>query len=434
MSLDKYAQENNVLANDILRRDYFLDWKSDNPKKSLDILFSTNNCGKCHKCYFKGIDDDIQVNLDNFSQLLDWYIENEFKCDIRLSGNNIWVVSEVGYFDEVMNTIITKFSKTTSVPKNIFISVPKESFVSDEYVAKLIDAYNKLFAINIVLNFEIDANGQIIDGFDDTYYLRLFNFINLVPSSLLFATITQSNLGKWLQQVVWWTKRDSSVTDRLVINEEFSSASWTELGFNVYCNVIDLLISYYVGEAVTEEDKLNCLEKIFVIDAEKAQPFQLHLNKFTTGEDLFSCDMHNALTIRCSDLSVFICGNLCNEELKIGSFNIVDNKIIDFNCNTVELFIVKEYSKVSSIPYCEQCPFVGICDSICLAHSYNTYSSPLVPVMNECEFQKNKLDHLVSLYNKMGLFDVIDSFGLSKSEVHYIKDLADLVVKSHESK
>ena len=54
--------------------------------------------------------------------------------------------------------------------------------------------------------------------------------------------------------------------------------------------------------------------------------------------------------------------------------------------------------------------------------------------MNECEFQKNKLDHLVSLYNKMGLFDVIDNFGLSKSEVHYIKDLADLVVKSHESK
>ena len=51
MSLDKYAQENNVLANDILRRDYFLDWKSDNPKKSLDILFSTNNCGKCHKIF-----------------------------------------------------------------------------------------------------------------------------------------------------------------------------------------------------------------------------------------------------------------------------------------------------------------------------------------------------------------------------------------------
>ena len=441
--LTAYEAENKQLANDILDRNYYYRWKDGEGNLELFLTLGNNeaslNAPKVLRDLQKNKDnlfpsqlDDMSISIPHLSSILNWYKNNKFRCDISLLGDG-WVFDDS--FKQMFRILYETFIDATVVPKNIYLTLPIKYFEEDTQVDFLLNYINK-FETDLNINFtvKIISYGAYIDEeVSNDLYKQVLHLIAKNFNHFYFeCPIYQSDMSKWEDNARWWISLPNAIFKSTHFIEK-SSNEWTDADVEIYQKVLTRF-SVKLTSSLTNETVGDAYKYLFVTEFyDMINPAQIPLRNYTTGKAYLDESVHNTLGIRCSDLSVYLTAGLCVDELIIGNYVVEDDKIIDFIPKIVELFVIKDHLKFSCLPYCEACPYVGICSGYELPVAYEIYSTPLMPIRKHCFMQNEKIEYLIHLYNQLGVFDKLSEFKIEPSEKRYLNDLINYVEKKYEA-
>ena len=156
------------LFQDILYRNYFNDFQQG--KKQIEFLLNNNceqnyNCIKCNNCIDKELYKNQNIyepskttKIENLKTLIDWYVNNNFYCDIIFNGCVDYEMNILSIF-EYLNQVF-KTSKNT--PKNIYV------YTKGENIEILHSIKNIFTNSNIEITFIINVNGKYCDKNSNT--------------------------------------------------------------------------------------------------------------------------------------------------------------------------------------------------------------------------------------------------------------------------
>ena len=431
-TLNEYKIEDQQLSDSILKFNYYTYWtKGDG---TIELFVTLDNGGTKIFKEFCGIQNliypeslsDPQIILSNIKKFLTWYNSNKFQCDISLFGDG-WV--DTPLFESVMSALYVSFKGSLFVPKQIFIPIPVQSFQSADCIEYLTHTYQVFKEeLNIDIIYQIYAIGGAVDGVSEDTYRSMFCFTVDVASSKIVSTIYQQDMASWETNALWWTTVPLAIFDKVQFKVETSN-KWEDEDLNRFQRVLKILSDNLIKSLSAENDSNVDFKKLFIGSHlnQDTSITQFEFNNFTKGTDFLGYGIHNSLCIRCGDLAVPISKGLCYDYLLIGKFNTDEDSITEFKSIQAERFIPKIYTKISCLPHCEACPFVGICSGFDPAVAFQIYLDPFIAVRKHCNLQKIRLGFLIDVLDTNKMFDDLSSLGLSASEKIYFEDLLKCV-------
>lgn len=446
--------EDKKLANDILERHFFSNFRKprsrqDTDKKKLEI-FLTGACrANCEYCYIKknmhslypiGLQNEDTI-VHNFKLLMDWYVKNEFKCDLELFSAE-WLTTSLA--DKIIAILLDTFNNTSYKPE-VIICADNMQFLKDDKATEKVEKYIsdlKQIGINFVISASIDGKycdeGRTPNS--DEFYEKLIQFLSKY-NFCVHPMISAHNIKNQIKNFEWFFENFEvgAIYNSILLevrNEDWDMESIQHM--IQFCDYfVDKTFHYF------NEDKKRMLRYIFQIEDENDphlfinsaySPIKLRVNGFTQNRDKVECGFHNCLTVRAGDLSIAPCHRLYYPLLEFGSFNIENEEITDFEPKNVSLMAAQMHFKRSCFPICENCSFIGVCLGHCLGASYEEYRNMMVPQMEVCNLFKSKLTFLIYKYNSMGLFDdltYLRSF-MTEEQYTYITDLIKGVLEEFD--
>lgn len=432
-TLSEYEVEDQQLADSILKFNYYTYWTKGDGK--LELFVTLDNGGqKCFDNYFEAIDliypqkfEVPEQILSNVKKILSWYIVNKYRCDISLFGDG-WI--DTPLFKDVMEELYSSFKGTLFAPKNVYITIPVQCFSSQfciDYLNQIYHSFKDDLNINII--YQIYAIGAEIDKLSNDVYRALFLFLVDNEEAEVISTIFQKDIFNWETNAKWWATVPSAIFNR-VLFKVGTSNEWEKENLLDFQKALKILSEKVVSSSNLDLDnianeKIN-LQKLFIncsSNRENDSITQIHFNNFTKGIDFLGYDIHDSLSIRCGDLAVPISKGLCYDELLIGKFSDDASLILKFDSIRAERFIPKIYTKLSCVPHCEACPYVGICPGFDPAEAFYVYFDPFIAVRKHCDLQKIYLKFMIKNLDSLGVFDDLSSIGISASERIYFEDL-----------
>ena len=438
-------QDDKILANDVLQRHFYKDFQSENGIKFLQIFLIGACHANCEYCYLKKNMKDlypisihnIETILNNTQLILNWYIENQFKCNIQIFSAE-WLTTPIA--DKVIDIFYNTFKDSEYKPKALIAPDNMQFLKSEETLAKVENYIEKLHSIGIEFALSASVDGKICEYgrtlVDDVFYDRLKYFVNkykILPHPMISA----NNIKDWIANYKWWKQEFGKETVYNMTILEVRNEDWT------YANIEDLITfcDFLVDDTFKDlnENKEDMLKYIFHVRKENDlahfndcyNPIRFIYNNFTKNVDKFSCSTQNMLSIRAGDLMVAPCHRTHYPLLEFGQYNIENNKITDFNPKNVSLLIAHKYFKRSCLPICEQCGLVGICPGFCMGASYEEYKDILIPQKEVCDMYRAKYVFLIYKYHTMGLLDdlsVLKEY-FEEEDIQYFKDLFNSVLE-----
>ena len=167
------------------------------------------------------------------------------------------------------------------------------------------------------------------------------------------------------------------------------------------------------------------------------QSKQQTFNPLKISVDMYSkklkCSYGSQVTIRIADLTLAPCHRLFYPELIFAHFLVENNKIIDIRADKPEILIMKEHTKLTTLPHCENCQFVYMCPGFCAGAAYENCKNPLIPPKTVCDLQIAKYTFLILKYYQLGLWDEIEylnDYDINSPKYKYLKDLINNVLES----
>lgn len=444
--MDKKLIADTKLANDVLERNYYKDFRDG--KKKIE-LFLTGACkANCDYCYLKKHQKHLypvalqkeDVIIENLQKIFNWYIENEFHCVFDIFSAE-WLTTSLA--DKVFDCIYDTFSKVPleNRPKMI-LAADNMQFIKDKELTEHIQyQLDRMESIGIHFPLSASIDGKYCDygrtENDDEFYQRLNDFM-LKNKMRFHPMISADNIKHWIDNYLWFQETfDPSLSKLMTL--EVRNNEWTEDSINqllVYCD----FLSDYLFKNRFNEDKQQFLKYVLnIYDSAEERlnepPYNiiaLQNSSITNGQDYLTCSCHGTLPIRVGDLTVAPCHRLYYPELEIGKFNVEDGKITDFTPTNVELLIMVCHMKKSCMPHCENCKFNDVCIGFCAGASFEEYGNMLVPQLEVCKMYRAKLTFLIYKYYLMGLFDELDNVDLSDLRRMYLQDLINDVIGGGE--
>lgn len=442
--------EDKLLANDILERHFYDNFRNPEKysnKKSLEI-FLTGACrANCEYCYLKqnlqelypiNLHDEDQI-VQNVQLILNWYIKNQFKCNIEIFSAD-WIATPLA--KKIFNIFYNTFKDAEYKPPAI-ICPDNMQFLKNNDLTLQVENYIKLMeSIGIPLILSASIDGKYCDNYrtpnSDDYYEKLASFLKQ-HSFLIHPMISANNAKHQIKNFSWML---NNFGEDIVYHSTFlevRNSDWNE-------NSIQDLIQFcdYLVDTIFEtmgQDKLKMLKYVFHIkdfssidqkfNHDAHNPIRLPLNEFFSGHDSIGCSFNLNLSIRAADLVVAPCHRLFYPLLHLGHFNIVNNEIIDFEPKNVSLLAGQRHFKRSCMPICEHCGLIGICIGHCLGSSYEEYGNMMIPQMEVCQMLRSKTAFLIYKYNTMGLFEKLPEIKhlLKDEEYHYLEDLISSILE-----
>lgn len=430
--LSPYDAENKQLALSILDVNYYSNWK--NGDGNLELFVTLDNGGKKifkeyfnkkEKIYSSTISDPDKI-LSNIDSLLDWYINNKFKCDITLFGDG-WV--DTSLFNDVINLVQNKFKDKLILPKNIYIPIPVHCFAISGFNNYLANIYNVFEeTLHIKLIFQINALGGVIDALPSEVYRQMFLFLASNWDAVIKTTLYQDDMQLWIENAHWWATVPNAIFSAVSFELETSNR-WEDVDEDIIQQVLSIL-SVKLLSFTPKDEILNAF-----VDLKKPEKTILRLgyNGCIKGLDRVLYGFSNSFCIRCGDLAIPMSHGLAYRELLIGEFVLRDGIIVDYNNFCAERLIPKIYSKVSCQSYCDQCPYRGICSGFDPAVSFDVYFDVSIAVRRHCNIQKTILKFMIMNLKKLGILDAVDDWKLCEAEKLYFKDLIEYVEKIDEA-
>lgn len=439
--------DNRILLNDILKRNYYKDFQSLDSKKCIEIFLFGPCKSNCDYCYLKKHQKElfpIELNnydniIQNFEIFLNWYIENNFRCNLDIFSGE-WITTPL--FEPIFNLMYEKFSSIPMIkrPKNI-IMADNGQFIKnkqiEEKLQKYIDIFEKELHIRIFISISIDGKYCDYDRVenDDEFYKNLFDFMQRNHYAA-HPMISSDNVKYWIKNYQWWINTAPKEISSSLMTLEVRDETWTEESISQLLQYCDFFVDYHYKNTFNE-NKNNFFNWVFNIDSETCDynTIQILLNGMFEGRDTINCHFSkDCFCLRIADLTLGMCHRQFYPELIIGKFNVQNNKIIDMDEINVSLLILKDNIKRSCLPHCENCNFVGICTGFCAGNSYENYKNSLVPTKEVCDMYIAKNSFLLYKYYTLGLLDWLKTSKINKNEQNYLDNLITYIVNKIEGK
>lgn len=410
--MTEYLNENKKLANDFLERTYFQHYRKGARKIE---FFMTGICSaNCEYCYLKKHQSDLyptelhnsEIILNNLTKLMNWYVEQEFCCDIDLFSAN-WVNTPIGekIFDIIYNALV----KTERRPR--MISIPDNmQFLKDEKATNMVEKnIERFWKIGVHLSFSASVDGyHCEDGrtpVTDEFYQKLKDFL-LVYGYHLHPMISSYNIDRQIQNHQWWVENFPHDLIKNLMTLEVREDTWTEEKIQMliqYCDyLIDTKLQDYNGNLI------ELIDYIFYFNKNNNAPYNIlgiRMENALCGDSTIACSCsNNSLSIRLGDLMVAPCHRLFYPELLFGHFDSNDTTILDFIPENTSWLIASKTINKRSMPYCEDCEFEPICIGFCQGASFESYGNPWVPPKEVCEMYKAKYSFIIYKLYTLGLY------------------------------
>ena len=427
--------ENNKLAQDILKRNYF-DYFQKGQSKNLEIFLLGHCSAQCKYCYLVKHPElypttDLNNILKNLQLIINWYIKNQFINEIDIFSAE-WLNMD-NFRDQVFTIFYNSFKDSEYKPPIIVIPSNMQFIHSKNSTEKIQEWIDLFKTINIQICISASIDGKYCDddrtSCDDEFYLNLRNFL-IKNNFLVHPMVSSYNVDKWIENYKWWLETfPGKISDNLM-TLEVRDETWTSESIGKLLEFINFIIDYKFIN-IFKKNKQEFLQYILGIHPDKKYfiPYnniQLLSEDVFNKKDDFTCTVgHSNLVIRVGDLSVPICHRLGYEELLLGKFNIKNNEIDSFEVFNPELLIMKTHLKRNCLPHCESCKYIGCCIGFCMGNSYEVCKNPLIPTMEVCKMYRTKINFLISKYLQMGLFEYLPlvKSKLGEQFYSYLNDL-----------
>lgn len=437
--METVHEQDNRLANDMLERNYYSYFRKGH--KKIEIFLNGVCKANCKYCYLKKHQEDLfpiesynlELILNNFQKVLNWYKTNKFNCPIDIFSAEWLTIPALA--DGVINMLIESFKDSPYRPSDIIVA-DNMMFIKDPKAVERVQNYlDQLGDIGIEFHISCSIDGKMCDQnrtpCDDQYYEDLKTFINK-NHLRCHPMVSAYNVKYQIENYLWWVENFSKdVSDNLMMLE-IREDNWNEESIADLIRFCDFLIDYKF-ENQFNRDKKKFLKYIMKapIDGISNIAYNniaLCQTPFDVSSDTINCSLQDNLTIRLTDLSFSLCHRLYYPELEIGKFNSNETELTNLEVTNVALLILKDHYKQSTNPHCEKCRFVGACIGPCLGANYETYGNPLIPIKQSCDMLKAKNTFLIYKYNSMGLFEYLDDIPMRDSYRVYFKDLINSIL------
>lgn len=416
------------LFQDILKRNYFNDFKIG--KKNIEFLLSSNtfSLSTCSNC--QTIASELYPNQEIFTptetnkytnllSLIDWYITNEFICNIEFNGRIEDENKEE--FLSVLKAVINKFLNTPKCKKPDHIIFHTQM--------KDIDLINNILIIfnqtQIQPIFYIHLNGYYLKDnlYDENYYSQIFDLTKGKNNFYYKVDITPINISEQIKNYKWWILNlgwDNFIQQMYF--EEILNNEWDYESIQEYLNFLDFQIDFL------SENLINFNSLIFDnISNGYNKPIITSIvdQEILTNKKYYqNCNFHNSLTIDLNTLKIPACCKLNYPIYHIGEFVYEDNNFIIKPIN-LAMTIPKAHLKRSSTPHCEYCTYLNICEKTCYGENFKVSYNPLCPIKESCSLLQCKYRFLIYKYRNMNLLN-LDDYTLNEA---FKNDLIQILLR-----
>lgn len=413
-----YIKEDQILFSHILEKNYFNIFRHGNKNSKGIELFINGLCSaNCSYCYLKKHQKDLfpssLYNVDkilaNTKQILQWYIDNKFCCNLDIFSGELFT-TDLGI--KLLDLLYNTFNKKDLKFKPQMIMFPDNmNFIQSKEITNKIQEYIDQFKkINIRIQFSASIDGAKCEFGrtiqTDQFYKDCFEFLDR-NDFYCHPMVSSQNIKYWPENYLWWVQNAPSQISRRLMMLEVRDETWDNqsiIALNTFC---DFLINFKLLNYFNNDLK-NFTKYVFRIQPQNT-PYSPELitcaSYFNNDHD--HCGFKDEFIIRVADLSLCLCHRLSYPNLILGHFN-EQNEII-MNKNTVPLLFTKVQAHKYCLPYCESCVFEPICIGYCLGNSYENYQNILIPTKQVCDLYQQKNIFLIKKYNSMGMFDILET-------------------------
>lgn len=384
------------IINNLIENNYYNEFKKGN--KSLCLTFYYNYKINNTKVIPQSNPELILLHLN---YLLDFYIEKQFKCNIKIN-DELWL-TDVIYRDKIINIFIEKFTCSNYKPKEIIITSNAIHCLEEKqyWFIDLINKFNKI-GIKIKLNFET----MLIDIVDVEHLFKIKDFL-LNYSNKLKIKINPNNF-------VYFTE----IFDSLYLNFksilylfEEDNVNWTDYKINEYVEFLDK----YIDKIYAEKNNNN-------IEFLRELMLNENLNLISLNNiNKQNCSFYQSLNVLLEDLSINLCPKFQYNNEIIGQYKCRNNKIINIETKVLMNAYLKNLN-----PHCEICAFNIICKGFCCKESYRYHSNPIIPIQESCENKKVKYAFLFFKLKELNIMTIENLKQIPDIDLTYATSILNL--------
>lgn len=389
---NKIEEQDIQLLNDILERNYYFYFKQ-GIEKGLSLSIYNNNLYN-NSIYVpeEVIINSIENITNNLNYLLDWYINNQFKCNIYIEDCELWINDEIK--DIIFNILMNKFKNYSNL-QTIYCSINLSNlaYLNTTFLQAQIDQFKNI-GIDLIFTFTDDL-------IHEKNYTEIFNLCNKY-NYFFKLEINLKNLS-CLKEIYLYCKNHLSNFQTQLILFEKESEEWIEEKINQYLNFlkfyIEDLLSIYGKEEffklLISQHQYNIFNIISLSDK------GILNNSKCSG----NCKMYKNLHIIVNNLTISICKKIQYEELIIGYFNIENEKLSQCKPNNISALMIPAHLRRNMTPQCEYCSFIGICPGFCHGDAYYKTLNPLIPLRETCMLRLSKYNFIFYILLALQIFD-----------------------------
>lgn len=423
-----YQQEMDNLLKTLLKYRFFNNWKAPNNSDIPTSLYNsaqleiylTNKCNQhCKYCYLynnqeiypKNIDDD--TILQNLKILYNWIVENNFQIPkIEFFSGEIWD-SYLG--QQVLKITLEYLHKGMQIQE--FIIPSNFSFIKNDESFYIIQNYINLFKdCGSLLKFSCSIDGKELDNINrqpndsskamtDEYYDKIFNFC--VANDFGFHPMVSSyGIEKWPKNFQWWKETCNKYgldVHSEVMMLEVRDDNWTSDKIQKYLNFLEIVRDDFFENNLNKNIKKFTDFCIGNVEGIKSGYLPWVLSQAFT---YMSCTASTQLAVRIGDLTICPCHRTAYDKYNYGKFVVNNGKIVDIISNNVYMAQRVLYSNQKlTHPKCDSCVYNSYCIRGCLGAQLEKYKDPFMPLNTVCDFEKAKIDWIISYYKNWGILD-----------------------------
>lgn len=438
----EYIDEDRILFKNIFEKNYFDKLRQPNNDVNELELFINGICSaNCQYCYLKKHQKelfpsqllDYNTIINNIKEIIKWYIDNKFCCNISLFSAE-FLTTKLGI--PVLDTIYTGFKDAPFMYRPKIIMIPDNmNFINSDELTAQIQQYIDLFKtinINIIFSASIDGAECDFDRtlHDENFYIKCFNFLNK-NHFLCHPMVSSNNIKYWKKNYTWWVENAPEYIVQHLMMLEVRDETWTNESINDLIDFCDFLIDFKL-KYFFQNNLEEFTDYIFHITTKYAKysysPERMVIDTYfnNNNEHTSKCSFSKDFIVRISDLAVILCHRLAYDNLILGYLEKTSNSLeLTMNENKVPLALVKAHYKKTCMPCCEKCQFEPICTGYCLGNAYENHKNIIVPIKEVCDMYKCKNVFLIKKYEKLGIFKILKKMPINDNAKQYILDLKD---------
>lgn len=433
--LQNFKQENNELANSLLRSTFLSSYKNhENENFTKFEIILTPVCDlACKYCYLvrygnKLYPEEIRNReeiITNVSLLLDWLIDNEFTPEIELfSGDPL--VQQIGY--DVLDLIFNKFKVVPKEKRVPAVIIPTNySFIlSTELIQRVEELIVKFASIGIYLGLSASIDGVYLDKYnrpichrkrgnltseyllngdnnarDDSFYTQVFEF-NKKHRMGFHPMVYSNKIEYWKDNFLWFqamfTKHDMPFNNIYLL--EVRNQEWSSNQIRTFAEFISFLIEWSFA-------KCNANAEDFIDFLFRLRGYNILSSPLTTIGRGLGCSIQSTISVRAGDLKSFPCHRLMYPQFEQLHFEKDSAGKLFLVGTNPELLIGVVTFDANNLPICRSCLIKSLCSKGCLGSQFETTGDMFSPIPTVCALMHAKMYAMVTTFDRLGIKDLI---------------------------